>query len=72
MYNVKDYMAQHPGGGELIQNLLGKTIDEEFEEAEHTKSALRVFKDLTVVGNLINEQQHSNDKDQAEQPKKSF
>ena len=52
VYDVKDYMPEHPGGGDLIGNLLGKKIDEEFEEAEHTKTARKLFKDLNVVGRL--------------------
>jgi len=36
---VADYIGQHPGGSNLIENYLGKSIDEPFEEAEHTKSA---------------------------------
>lgn len=50
VYDVKAYMPQHPGGKEYIENLLGKTIDEDFEEAEHTKSARKLFKDLPLVG----------------------
>lgn len=46
VYKVNDYMAQHPGGGDLIFKLLGKRIDEDFEDAEHTKSARKIFKEL--------------------------
>lgn len=52
VYDVKDYMPEHPGGGDLIEKLLGMNIDEEFEEAEHTKSARKLFKDLRVVGKV--------------------
>jgi len=52
VYDVKDYMPDHPGGGELIGNLLGKKIDEDFEEAEHTKTAKKLFNDLKVVGRM--------------------
>jgi hypothetical protein len=34
----------------LIEKLLGKSIDEAFEEAEHTKSARMIFRDLKKVG----------------------
>lgn len=50
VYDVKEYMPRHPGGEEYIQKDLGKSIDEDFEEAEHTKSARKIFKDLPVVG----------------------
>jgi len=34
----------------LIENLLGKSIDQAFEEAEHTRSARLIFRDLKKVG----------------------
>lgn len=49
-------MAQHPGGGDLIEKLLGKRIDEDFEDAEHTKSARKIFKELKVIGQVGQEQ----------------
>jgi cytochrome b involved in lipid metabolism len=55
VYDVKNYMPEHPGGGDLIEKLLGMNIDEDFEEAEHTKTAKKLFKDLTVVGKMSSE-----------------
>lgn len=52
VYDVEEYMPTHPGGLEYIQNELGKNIDEPFEEAEHTKSAKNIFRDLPVVGKI--------------------
>jgi len=52
VYDVSEYMDQHPGGSELIENELGKNIDEPFEEAEHTKSARNIFKDLPIIGKM--------------------
>jgi cytochrome b involved in lipid metabolism len=43
-------MTTHPGGEDLILNEIGKNIDVPFEEAEHTKSARNIFKDLPLVG----------------------
>ena len=43
-------MRTHPGGEDLILNEIGKNIDVPFEEAEHTKSARNIFKDLPLVG----------------------
>ena len=54
VYNVHEYKEQHPGGVELLDKLLGKNIEEEFEEAEHTKSARNIFKDLPLVGTMAN------------------
>jgi cytochrome b involved in lipid metabolism len=45
-------MAQHPGGADLIFKLLGRRIDEDFEEAEHTKSARNIFKELKIIGKV--------------------
>jgi len=52
VYDVSEYVNEHPGGGELIENEYGKNIDEPFEEAEHTKSARNIFKDLPVIGKM--------------------
>ena len=43
VYDVKEYMPDHPGGGDLIGDHLGKNIEEEFEDAEHTKSARKLL-----------------------------
>ena len=43
-------MPEHPGGGELIEEHLGKNIEEQFEEAEHTKHALKLLKALPQIG----------------------
>ena len=45
-------MPEHPGGADYIGNLLGKCIDEDFEEAEHTKFARKIFDDLPVRGRM--------------------
>lgn len=43
-------MPEHPGGGELIEEHLGKKIEEQFEEAEHTKTALKLLRALPQIG----------------------
>jgi hypothetical protein len=45
-------MPEHPGGADYIGNLLGKNIDDDFEEAEHTKFARKIFNDLPVRGRM--------------------
>ena len=45
-------MPEHPGGPDYISNLLGKNIEEDFEEAEHTKFARKIFNDLPVRGRM--------------------
>lgn len=54
VYNVKDYLPDHPGGGDLIEALLGKNIDADFEEREHTRSARKLFNTFPVVGSVSN------------------
>ena len=49
---MKDYLPNHPGGDGEILPYLGMNIEEPFEEAEHTKSARKIFKDLPVVGKM--------------------
>ena len=45
-------MPEHPGGPDYISNLHGKNIEEDFEEAEHTKFARKIFNDLPVRGRM--------------------
>ena len=52
VYDVKEYIPEHPGGPDYIADLLGKNIDQEFEEAEHTKSARKSFNDLPIRGKM--------------------
>lgn len=52
IYEVGDYMETHPGGKDLIEKLIGKCIDEDFYEAEHTKSARNIFRDLEKIGHV--------------------
>ena len=56
-------MSTHPGGEDLISKEIGKNIDEPFEEAEHTKSARNIFKDLEIVGVMQSSDQTSTDDD---------
>ena len=50
VYDVDNYIQQHPGGVDKIEEYLGRTIDEAFEEAEHTKAARLIFRDLEKIG----------------------
>ena len=50
VYDVKDYMPNHPGGPQYISDKLGTNIEEAFEEAEHTKAAKKTLLKLPVVG----------------------
>lgn len=52
VYDIGEYIETHPGGADLIRPYLGKRIDLPFEEAEHSRSARNIFKDLPYVGKL--------------------
>ena len=45
-------MPEHPGGSHYIEDNLGKDIDQEFEDAEHTKFAEKMFNDFEVRGKM--------------------
>ena len=50
VFDVKDYMPDHPGGPEYIADKLGTNIEEPFEDAEHTKKAKKILLNLPLVG----------------------
>ena len=53
VYDVNEYLEQHPGGSALILPHLGTNIEEVFEEQEHTKSALKILRNLPKVGKIV-------------------
>ena len=59
VYDVKEYMPEHPGGSDYISDNLGKCINEDFYEAEHTKFARKIFNDLPVRGKMPQEAETS-------------
>ena len=60
VFDVKDYMPDHPGGPEYISKHLGTNIEDPFEEAEHTKKAKKILLKLPVVG-VINAKKGSDE-----------
>ena len=56
----------------MIENEYGKNIDEPFEEAEHTKSARNIFRDLPIIGKMKESDTSStNSSNEAKNEKKS-
>ena len=53
VYDVKEYMPDHPGGAEYLENNLGTNIEQEFEDAEHTKAARKQMLKLPLVGKIL-------------------
>ena len=52
MYNVGNYLDLHPGGKHFIEDLIGKTIDDAFEENQHSSSARKHFREFEIIGYL--------------------
>lgn len=50
VYDVSRFKKEHPGGVKLIDEYLGKRIDEPFEEENHSSHARKILKKLPVVG----------------------
>lgn len=46
--DVTYFLETHPGGGELLQPLLGKDVTAEFSAATHSYSAHRMIEDLRI------------------------
>ena len=64
VYDVKDYMPDHPGGPEYIEKNLGTNIEQEFEDAEHTKSAKKTLYKLPLVGTVSDKNGSGSDESQ--------
>ncbi|CDW91265.1 fatty acid-2 hydroxylase [Stylonychia lemnae] len=52
VYNINEYINLHPGGIDILQNLLGKSIDDAFEEISHSKAARNIFQNLEIIGRM--------------------
>ena len=52
VYDIKEFMPEHPGGSQYIEDNLGTDIDQEFEDAEHTKFAEKMFNDFEIRGKM--------------------
>uniref|UniRef100_A0A182NKH0 Cytochrome b5 heme-binding domain-containing protein n=1 Tax=Anopheles dirus TaxID=7168 RepID=A0A182NKH0_9DIPT len=48
VYDVTEYMADHPGGSELITEWAGKDGTKDFDDFGHSSDALRILKTLQV------------------------
>ncbi|KAL5987898.1 Cytochrome b5 isoform A [Asimina triloba] len=48
VYDVTDYLDEHPGGDDVLLNAAGKDATEEFEDAGHSKSARLLMQDYCI------------------------
>jgi len=55
VYDVSNFMGEHPGGPEKIQEYFGKNIEKPFKDEEHSKYALRVLLALPKTGEILSQ-----------------
>ena len=48
VYNVTEFLPDHPGGPEIIVDLAGKDATEEFEDIGHSEDARGMMKDYEI------------------------
>jgi hypothetical protein len=56
VYDVSEFMKEHPGGPEKIEEYLGKNIEAPYEEEGHSKYALKLMLALPKVGEVLNDE----------------
>ncbi|XP_026737694.1 cytochrome b5-like [Trichoplusia ni] len=52
VYNVTEFLDEHPGGHEVLVNLAGKDASEDFDDVGHSLDAKELMKKY-VVGELV-------------------
>ncbi len=50
VYNVTNFLADHPGGAKALLNVCGKDSTSQFEEQNHGEHHLKILKPF-MVGN---------------------
>ena len=48
VYNVTDYLDEHPGGADLVTDWAGKDCTKAFHDAGHSAEALKDFKKYKI------------------------
>ncbi|XP_008810951.1 cytochrome b5 [Phoenix dactylifera] len=48
VYDVTNYLDEHPGGDDVLLSAAGRDSTEEFEEAGHSKSARELMQDYCI------------------------
>ncbi|CAL1689112.1 unnamed protein product [Lasius platythorax] len=61
VYDVTDYMSQHPGGPELIEEYAGKNATNGFDDFGHSSDAKKMLKEY-LIGELEDEDKKANRK----------
>lgn len=48
VYNVNNFLEEHPGGRSVIENWIGKDATEAFDEVGHSNEALEILKSFYI------------------------
>eukprot|EP00268_Persea_americana_P036909 TRINITY_DN36465_c0_g1_i1.p1 TRINITY_DN36465_c0_g1~~TRINITY_DN36465_c0_g1_i1.p1 ORF type:complete len:135 (-),score=27.27 TRINITY_DN36465_c0_g1_i1:179-583(-) len=48
VYDVTEYLDEHPGGDDVVLAATGKDATDDFEDAGHSKSAREIMKDYCI------------------------
>ncbi|KAK9090106.1 hypothetical protein Sjap_023283 [Stephania japonica] len=48
VYDVTDYLDEHPGGDEVLLKATGKDATDEFEDAGHSKGAIELMQEYCI------------------------
>ncbi|OVA00835.1 Cytochrome b5-like heme/steroid binding domain [Macleaya cordata] len=48
VYDVTDYLDEHPGGDDVLLKAAGRDATDEFEDAGHSKSAIELMKSYCI------------------------
>eukprot|EP00262_Sarcandra_glabra_P000263 TRINITY_DN10323_c0_g1_i1.p1 TRINITY_DN10323_c0_g1~~TRINITY_DN10323_c0_g1_i1.p1 ORF type:complete len:136 (+),score=25.52 TRINITY_DN10323_c0_g1_i1:61-468(+) len=48
VYDVTDYLYEHPGGDDVLLSATGKDATDEFEDARHSKSARDLMQEFCI------------------------
>ena len=62
IYNVTDFLKEHPGGSEVILDFAGKDATEAFADVGHSKDAVEMLQTFLVGTLPENEMKKKSDK----------
>ncbi|XP_055311746.1 cytochrome b5-like [Sitodiplosis mosellana] len=69
VYDVSDYLKDHPGGDELILDVAGRDCTKDFDDFGHSSDAKKILAKLKV-GELVEDDKRSNRKKEIEKGEK--
>ncbi|KAL5724837.1 Cytochrome b5 isoform A [Ranunculus cassubicifolius] len=48
VYDVSDYLDEHPGGDDVLLTATGRDATEDFEDAGHSKDAIKLMEEFCI------------------------